>query len=129
MGVAVLLAAFGEALAAKGMKEAGQQNGFVAQLTMAVHDWHVLLGTALMAGYVALYVYALGLTELSFALPLSASSYLLGVVLSKVYLREDIKPARLIGTLIIIAGVLVVGIAGAGGGGANGDKGASGGEK
>ena len=125
MGAAVFLAAFGEALAAKGMKVAGEQSGLAAQLGAAVRDWHVLLGTALMVGYVALYVYALSLTELSFALPLSAASYLLGMGLSKYYLHEDIKPARIIGTLIIMAGVLVVGIGGAGGssdGGGGGEK-------
>ncbi len=62
-----------------------------------------------------LYMYTLGLTDLSFALPLSASSYLLGALLSKFYLHEDIKPARWIGTLIIIGGVMVVAIGGSGG--------------
>ena len=129
MGAAVFLAAFGEALAAKGMKVAGEQSGLMAQIAAAVRDWHVLLGAALMAGYVALYIYALGLTELSFALPLSASSYLLGLALSKYYLHEDIKPARLIGTLIIIAGVIVVGIGGASDGGGGSGSGEGGDKK
>lgn len=42
MTAAVLLAACGEALAAKGMKEAGQQNGLMAEISAALHDWHVI---------------------------------------------------------------------------------------
>ena len=123
LGIAVVLAAVGEALAAKGMKQAGEQSGLMAQLSAAVKDWHVLTGAGLMLGYVALYVYALGLTDLSLALPLSAGSYGLGLLFSKYYLDEDIKLPRLIGTLVIIAGVLVVGIAGAkDSGGSGGDK-------
>lgn len=116
MLIAVILAGIGEALAAKGMKQTHQeQAGVLMQIKVALGDWHVLAGGLLMVGYVALYVYTLGLTELSFALPLSASSYLLGAFLSKFYLHEDIKPARWIGTLIIIVGVMVVAAGGSGG--------------
>lgn len=113
---AVVLAAIGEALAAKGMKQTHQEQASVLmQIKVALGNWHVIAGGLLMVGYVGLYVYTLGLTELSFALPLSASSYLLGALLSKFYLHEDIKPARWIGTLIIIGGVMVVAIGGSGG--------------
>ena len=113
---AVVAAAIGEALAAKGMKATHQeQAGVLEQIRAALGDWHVLAGTLLMIGYVGLYVYTLGLTDLSFALPLSASSYLLGALLSKFYLHEDIKLARVIGTTIIIVGVIVVGVGGSGG--------------
>ena len=116
MTAAVVLAAIGEALAAKGMKQTHQeQAGVLMQIKVALGNWHVIAGGLLMVGYVGLYVYTLGLTELSFALPLSASSYLLGALLSKFYLHEDIKPARWIGTLIIIAGVMVVAVGGSGG--------------
>lgn len=113
---AVILAGIGEALAAKGMKQTHQeQAGVLMQIKMALGNWHVLAGGMMMVGYVALYVYTLGLTELSFALPLSASSYLLGALLSKFYLHEEVKPARWIGTTIIIVGVMVVAAGGSGG--------------
>lgn len=116
MTAAVVLAAIGEALAAKGMKQTHQEQASVLmQIKVALGNWHVIAGGLLMVGYVGLYVYTLGLTELSFALPLSAASYLLGALLSRFYLHEDIKPARWIGTLIIIAGVMVVAVGGSGG--------------
>ncbi len=116
MLAAIVLAAVGEALAARGMKDTHQEQASVLQqIQAALGNGHVLVGALLMVGYVALYVYTLGLTDLSFALPLSAASYLLGALLSKFYLHEDIKPARWIGTAIIIAGVIVVAVGGSGG--------------
>lgn len=106
--VAIVLAGIGEALASKGMKQTDPNGGVAAQIQAALGDWHVLVGIALMLGYVALYVYALGLAELSFAVPLSAASYLLGTLLAKFYLHEEVQAARWIGTFVIIAGVLIV---------------------
>lgn len=109
---AILCAATGEALAAKGMKQTEGVNGILAQIGVALRDWHVVTGWCLMASYVCFYIYALSLADLSLALPLSAASYLLGLGFAKFYLHEDISPSRLIGTAIIIAGVLVVAIGG-----------------
>ena len=115
MLAAITVAAIGEALAAKGMKQMDPHAGLAAQLATVIGDWHVIVGAFLMVGYVALYVYALGMAELSFAVPLSAASYLLGTLLAKFYVHEDVKPARWIGTLVIVAGVLIVAIWGSGG--------------
>lgn len=108
MTVAILLAAAGEALASKGMKAIDTDQSIFAQLTGAFRDWHVWVGMLLMFGYVLLYVYTLSLAELSLVVPLSATSYLLGALSARFYLHEEIKPARWIGTLVIIAGVLIV---------------------
>ena len=116
MLVAVVSAAIGEALASKGMKQTDAGQRLWSQLGTAVTSWHVISGTLLMGLYVLLYVYTLGMTDLSYALPLSSSSYLMGALLSRFYLHEDVKPARWIGTPIIIAGVLVVALFGSGGG-------------
>ena len=118
MLAAVVAAAVGEALAAKGMKATQQGDmDLIMQIRAALSDWRVIAGSLAMVGYVALYVYALGKTDLSFALPLSAASYLLGLGFSKWYLGEEIKPARWIGTLVIMAGVLIVAFLGQSGGG------------
>lgn len=105
---AVLLSSIGEALAAKAMKEVDTKAPLFTQLQTAFSDWHVWIGLLLLSGYVLLYVYSLSLAELSVVLPLSASSYLIGIFLSKYYLGEEIKPARWIGTFVIISGVMVI---------------------
>ena len=99
--VAILLAAAGGALAAKGMKTVGNEQGLGAQLKAAAGDWRVWVGTLLMVGYVLLCVYTLSMAELSLVVPLSAASYLLGVLLAKYYLHQEVKPARWAGTLVI----------------------------
>ena len=63
-----------------------------------------------MASYFALYMFALKSADLSFVLPLTAISYLLGAGLSRYYLHEQVSPTRWIGALIITAGVIVVGL-------------------
>lgn len=126
MAVAIVLAAIGEALASKGMKQIDVHAQLPAQLRAIAASGHVWLGTALMFGYVLLYVYTLGMAELSFAVPLSAASYLIGVLLAKWYLHEEIKPARWIGVAVIVAGVLIVGIWGSSSGG---EKQGSGGQQ
>lgn len=118
MAVAIVLAAIGEALASKGMKQLDTHAQLPAQLRAMAGSGHVWIGTALMFGYVLLYVYTLGMAELSFAVPLSAASYLIGVLLAKWYLHEEVKPARWIGVAVIVAGVLIVGLWGSSTGGA-----------
>ena len=80
------------------------------------------MGILFMVGYVFLYTYTPGLTDLSFALPRSVSSYVLGALLSKFYLGEEVKPARWINTAVIIVGVLIVAIFGQSGGGGQDKK-------
>lgn len=125
MAAAILLAAVGEALASKGMKATAQtvtDQGAGAQIRAALTSGHVWIGIGLMCGYVLLYVYALGNADLSFAVPLSAASYLLGALASKFYLHEEVKPARWIGTAVITAGVLIVAIWGQSSGGSSSQK-------
>lgn len=120
--VAIMLAAtlavsMGEALLSKGMRQSNAVTGGIwAQVRGIVGNGHVLLGTLLMASYFGLYMLALKWADFSFVLPLTAASYLFGLLLARFYLDETVTPARWIGTLIITAGVLVVGL---------GDRGAS----
>jgi drug/metabolite transporter (DMT)-like permease len=69
-----------------------------------------------MALYFVLYMLALRWADLSFVLPLTALSYLLGAMLAKYYLHETVTPVRWLGAAIITLGVVVVGM---------GDSGAS----
>ena len=78
--------------------------------TRALLNWAVVCGTLLMAAYFGLYMLALKWADLSFVLPLTAISYLLGAALARFYLHENVTPARWLGALIITAGVVVVGL-------------------
>jgi drug/metabolite transporter (DMT)-like permease len=115
MLLAVAAVAMGEAMLSKGMKETNAITGdWWVQARALLRNPHVIGGTLLMATYFGLYMTALKYADFSFVLPLSALSYLLGAVLAKCYLGETVTPTRWIGTLVITAGVVIVGLGDAG---------------
>jgi len=108
--VAVLCVSAGETLLSAGMKEVGK--GHYAGLRFvwaAATDWRVLGGMVLMTAFFALYALALSWADLSFVLPLTAMSYLVELLFAHFFLRETVTLTRWLGTLLITAGVAVVG--------------------
>ena len=113
MVTAVLALAAGETLLAKGMKTAGRQDqGWVAQASAVARNGWILGGFALLTLHMTLYLIALRLADLSFVSPLTAMSYILGTLSARVFLHEDVGPARWLGTLLITVGVAVVAFGG-----------------
>jgi drug/metabolite transporter (DMT)-like permease len=108
--VATLAVASGEAMLSKGMKlSSASGSGILAQIR-GVLNVHVICGTLLMALYFGLYMLALKWADFSFVLPLTALSFIFGAVLARYYLHENVSPSRWIGTLVIMAGVVIVGL-------------------
>ncbi len=108
---AVLAVSVGEALLSRGMKQSNSLAGGVgAQIKGVLGNGHVIGGTLLMALYFGLYMLALRWADLSFVLPLTALSYLLGALLAKFYLGETVTTGRWLGALVITAGVIIVGL-------------------
>lgn len=110
MLVAVLAVSIGEAMLAKGMKMTNQVSGGWSNQLRAVMNPQVIGGSLLMALYFGCYMVALRWADLSFVLPLTALSYLLGAMLAKYYLGETVTPIRWAGAIIITLGVVIVGI-------------------
>ncbi|GDX41449.1 membrane protein [Armatimonadota bacterium] len=109
MFFAVLSVSIGEALLAKGMKLTNQVTGGWQDQIRGMMTPQVIGGTALMATYFGLYMVALRWADLSFVLPLTALTYLLGAILAKYYLGENVTSVRWAGALIITLGVIIVG--------------------
>lgn len=108
--VAVLCVSAGETLLAAGMRNVGRGNHEGVRFVLAAaSDWRVWLGTGLMAVFFGLYALALSWADLSFVLPLTAVSYILGAVFAQSFLGEHVTLTRWIGAAIIAAGVAVVG--------------------
>jgi drug/metabolite transporter (DMT)-like permease len=111
MLAAVLAVSFGEALLAKGMKQSNSLHGDLrAQVLGILGNFHIWGGTLLMAIYFGLYMLALRWADLSFVLPLTALSYLLGALLARFYLHETVTPTRWLGAVVIVIGVVIVGL-------------------
>lgn len=108
---AVLCVSVGEGLLSIGMKRVGaaELSGFRFVLGAATNA-HVVMGTLLMMVFFGLYALALSWADFSFVLPITATSYLFGALFAHYVIRETVTPTRWIGTLIIMAGVVVVGL-------------------
>jgi drug/metabolite transporter (DMT)-like permease len=112
---AVLAVSFGEALLAKGMKQSSDlQGSIVMQAFGVIRNTHIIGGIVLMLVYFGLYMLSLRWADLSFVLPLTALSYMLGAFLARFYLHETVTPTRWIGAMVIMIGVIIVGLGDAG---------------
>ncbi len=68
----------------------------------------VLTGLFLYVVSAAIWMVVLATVDLSFAYPFLGITYILILTVSKFILKEDVNPLRWIGSLIIIAGVVLV---------------------
>jgi drug/metabolite transporter (DMT)-like permease len=70
--------------------------------------WQVLLGFALFFTGAVVWLKVLSLADLSWAYPMLALGYPLVVIESRVLLGEPVDAARIIGSLVILAGVAIM---------------------
>jgi len=108
---AVICVSVGEGLLSMGMKRvgSGSLSGFRFVFGAATNPL-VVSGTLLMMVFFGLYALALSWADFSFVLPLTAASYLFGALFAHYVIHENVTPTRWLGTLIIMAGVVVVGL-------------------
>ncbi len=106
---AVVCVSVGEGLLSMGMKRVGAANLSGVRFALgAATNSYVVTGTLLMMVFFGLYALALSWADFSFVLPLTASSYLFGALFAHYVIRETVTPTRWLGTIIIMAGVVVV---------------------
>ena len=107
--LAVVAVSVGETLLTKGMKQTGA-GGLWQVALAAITNRYVVIGTLLMTVYFGMYMAALKMAPLSFVLPLTAFSFIIGGLLAKFYLHEDVSPMKWAGYVVIMLGVMLVGI-------------------
>jgi drug/metabolite transporter (DMT)-like permease len=71
-------------------------------------DWRVVLGFALVFGGALFWLGVISRVNLSFAYPLLALNYVLILIPSRFVLGETITPSKIIGAVIVVAGVIVI---------------------
>lgn len=71
-------------------------------------NWYVVAGTILLIIWMVAQLSMFTWADLSYVLPVTASSYILTALLSKYFLGEQISVARWIGIVIISSGVVLV---------------------
>lgn len=108
----VLAAAVGEVLLKHGMNQIGpvtlNLNDIFSILWGIGTNPFVFGGLVLYLGGLVFWLAALSRVDLSYAYPFASLSYIIMLIASGLFLGEQISPTRLIGTLIIAIGVLVV---------------------
>lgn len=71
-------------------------------------NWYVVVGTILLIVWMIAQLSMFTWADLTYVLPVTASSYILTALLSKYFLGEHISIARWIGVVIISFGVVLV---------------------
>lgn len=113
--IAILAQTAGDVYLTKGMKALvveGASNGRLSKLLeialQIAQSPSVLIGTALLIVFFALYSAALSWADLSFVLPATAFGYVLNVAAGYYFLNETVSPVRWAGAAIITLGVVFV---------------------
>src|SRR5215468_1161582 len=76
-------------------------------LKTATDPW-VVLGFGLLLGFFALYLAALSRLDLSYVLPMTASTYVLTALSAWLILGESVSPTRWAGTVAVTIGIVLV---------------------
>ena len=94
-----------------GMKHQNAELGLspLAYIRLIFSPW-VLLGTTLLVLWLLSRMTLLGWADLSYVLPVTAIGYVLTAILGKYFLGEEISYQGWVGTGLIVAGIILVGL-------------------
>jgi drug/metabolite transporter (DMT)-like permease len=108
--IATVLVAVGEILLSAGMKQVGKDGHEGLRMVLAaIANPLVWGGMLLSAAFFGMYLLTLSWADISYVMPFTALSYLFVAVMASHWLHEQVTPARWIGTLLIVVGVIIVG--------------------
>lgn len=110
--VSVLAGATGQVLLKKGMSSIGPLTLSLSKLLsilwrMATNPY-VIVGLLIYVGGTVFWLTALSRVDLSYAYPFASLSYIVMLAASWLLFREDISVVRLLGTLVVGVGVLII---------------------
>lgn len=105
---AICLTVTGELLLKAGVDQVGEFSMSFDVLLRTFTQWRVVLGFALIFSGSLFWLGVISRADFSFAYPLLALSYVISLVPARFLLHEDVTWNRVLGALIIVAGVVVV---------------------
>ena len=109
----VVLQVVGNVFLSRGMRSVGSIDRisltaiYTYGLKTAANPW-VLLGLGLLVAFFALYLAALSRLDLSYVLPMTASTYVLTAFSAWLILGESVSPTRWAGTVAVTIGIALV---------------------
>lgn len=111
--IIIVANALGNALLSRGVRQVGSIASY-SPLELAVSAFraaanpYVLAGVGCLVVFFAAHMIVLSWADLSYVLPMTSVGYVVVAVLSWWWLGESIRPARWLGTVVIMAGVILV---------------------
>jgi len=113
IGIIVAATTAGEVMQALGMRRHGEIHDFRPgalrrAMALLARNWFVIGGVVAMAISFFAYLGLLTVSELSFAVPVTAITYVLETLLAKFVLRERVNWLRWAGASLVICGVMLV---------------------
>ena len=110
--ISVMSGAVGQLLLKKGMSSMGPLTLTVNQLVPVVWRMgtnpYVFIGLAVYVGGVVFWLAALSRVDLSYAYPFASLSFVVMLVAAWQLFGENITPLRILGTLVVCLGVLLI---------------------
>jgi uncharacterized membrane protein len=109
--IVILTNAFGNFFLTWGMKHRGQAltNSPLSYIKAIFSPW-VAAGIVLLILWLLTRMALLSWADLSYVLPVTAFGYVASALMGHFFLGELITPGRWLGTLLIVAGVILVGL-------------------
>ncbi|MDR3557682.1 MAG: EamA family transporter [Syntrophobacteraceae bacterium] len=119
VSLAVLAQAVANTLLSKGMKTVAAmpsfQGGFSpVMLAYALENPYIWGGIILLILFFACFLSAVSWSDLSYVVPITAAVYILDVFTGNYFLHEPVAPVRWLGSVLIVLGVGLVSLSGAG---------------
>ncbi len=113
LAVVVLAGTAGEVAVTRAMKEIGEVRKFTPAallrvLGQALRVKWMWLGLGLLAVAFFSLLALLSWENVSFVVPLTALSYVVGALMAKIFLKEDVDLIRWMGVLLVVVGVVLV---------------------
>lgn len=115
VALVVIPGTVGDLLNSIGMKEHGEITEWNARAMAKVgwallHNWYIMIGIPAMAVSFFALMALLSATKLSFAIPVTASSYILETALAKYILKENVDWKRWAGAVLVAIGVVLLSV-------------------
>jgi uncharacterized membrane protein len=113
LAVVVLAGTAGEVAVTRAMKQIGEVREFHPRallrfLGQALRVKWMWLGLALLAMAFFSLLALLSWENVSFVVPLTALSYVVGALMAKIFLKEEVDLIRWMGVLLVVVGVVLV---------------------
>jgi uncharacterized membrane protein len=109
--IVILSNAFGNLSLTWGLRHGAEQlTASPLSFLRAIAGPWVSLGVCLLIVWLVSKMFLLSWADLTYVLPVTAFGYVLNALLGRLFLGEIVTPARWAGTLLIMAGVILVGL-------------------